>query len=107
MTDCNINKNFNLHVISIDVQQRGFKTHRSERNLGVGVGSKKDSPDSFLDNFQDLFGSRSEKQVCCDLILLTSLQYFKNSSSLSFLCVDFNIYKSYANFKHVIGFTCK
>ncbi|XP_059146546.1 ATP-dependent zinc metalloprotease YME1 homolog [Physella acuta] len=55
-------KIFKSLISSHYIQQRGFKTHRSERNLGVGVGSKKDSPDSFLDNFQDLFGGRSEKQ---------------------------------------------
>ncbi|CAG5131214.1 unnamed protein product [Candidula unifasciata] len=48
-------------VHSHNVQLRGFKTHRSERHTGVGVRPRREHQESLIDNVQDFFGSRSNK----------------------------------------------
>ncbi|CAL1538574.1 unnamed protein product [Lymnaea stagnalis] len=53
---------FNSLVQSHYTQKRGFKSHRAEKRT-FGVGAKKDQPDSILDNVQDFFSSRTDKQV--------------------------------------------
>ncbi|KAH9492109.1 ATP-dependent zinc metalloprotease yme1l, partial [Bulinus truncatus] len=44
------------------IQCRGFKTLRSDKKT-IGVGSRKETQESFLDNMQDLFSSRSDKSI--------------------------------------------
>ncbi|BFZ22198.1 hypothetical protein BsWGS_25238 [Bradybaena similaris] len=54
---------FTSLVHSHNVQLRGFKTHRSERHTGVGVQHRRQQPESLMDNVQDFFGSRSDKNA--------------------------------------------
>lgn len=52
---------FNSLVQSHYTQIRGFKSHRAEKRT-FGVGAKQDQPDSILENVQDFFSSRTDKQ---------------------------------------------
>uniref|UniRef100_A0A0B7AW50 AAA+ ATPase domain-containing protein n=1 Tax=Arion vulgaris TaxID=1028688 RepID=A0A0B7AW50_9EUPU len=77
---------FKSLVQSHNVQQRGFKTHRSERNTGVGARQKQEHQESLIDNVQDFLGTRSDKNASQQVLgakTSPGLSFSTTSKSLS------------------------